>query len=230
MILSYVIFYCIVTAVLLWAVIAGKGPWYVKATFVPAIIWFSLAMGTSTSSMLGWPAQFEHMPDEFELRWAVVKNPQKKSAYEGEIFLWVTDRNPKTDYSMFDLYRPKQNQPRGFTIPYDPDLHEAISEAMKRIRKGERLMGRRSDIEGLLRGEGGKFGKGRGKGDGKGKGLGPGGGDDGSEDDGGGLFYKLPAPKLPPKNKAPTFPAPKNLPPAPPAPEEDLPPAPKLPS
>ncbi len=197
MTLSYVIFYCIVMASLGWSIIGGKGHWLMKLLFVPAVIWFSIAIGVSTSSMLGWPAKFADMPDKFELRWVMVKNPDKKSGYEGNIFLWVTDNNPSDDYGMFDLYRPDKLQPRGFVLPYDPELHKEVGKALQKLRKGQRLMGDKSDLKALLEGKGeGKGKKGRGKGDGKDGGFK---GDDGSPDDGGGLFYKLPPGKLPEK-------------------------------
>jgi hypothetical protein len=178
--------FVILVAVILWFIIWGKGHWLLKAVVVAVSLYFGIATWQSLNGLLGWPApESESLPDKFAVHWVVIKEPSKKTADPGAIFIWVSGPVKES------LFAPDFKEPRAYKLPYSKEMHQRAEGALSLIRKGEKVIGMR--------------GKGKGKGWGqKGKGKGEGEGEKGAW----GMsrkhipdivFHKLPPPKFPPK-------------------------------
>ena len=181
-----VVLYCVLTSLCLWFIIGGKGHWLIKTLTVPMFIGFSICVGITMNTMLGWPTE-EELPQEYEVFWIKVDTPNIKTGYKGLITIWCKDLegNSRKSYS---VYTPKDDDTRIHKLPYSKQLHKRANEAIKMLKKGIRVKGS---------GGGGK-GKGA-KGKGKGKGKSGKGGDD-NDDSVGPKFYVLPPRGLPNKD------------------------------
>lgn len=189
MVLSATIFFCLLVALLLWVIIGGKGHWLLKALLIVPTIWFSVAVGNSLPTMLGWPTSDE-LPEKYELIGAKIEHPNLKTGRPGRILLWVQDMEPSEDKYRWSLYKPDINDSRLHVIPYSKKMHKRVEGAIKLLRQGKRVMGENRK---------GKGGAGKGTRKGKqGKGGKLGGGDEG-DDSVGPKFYVMPPVQLPQK-------------------------------
>lgn len=189
MILSATVFFCLLAILLLWVIIGGKGHWLVKLSLIIPTVAFSLVIGYSLPTMLGWPSKDE-LPKKYELLAARVENPNLKTGYPGRILIWAVDMEPSADKYKWSLYSPDRESPRVYEIPYSKKMHKRVQAAQKMLKKGRRVMGTN-----------GKKGKSKGKTghaarhDKKGN---IGGGEEG-DDSVGPKFYIMPPVKLPQK-------------------------------
>lgn len=194
MVLSATVLFCLLVALLLWVIIGGKGPWWIKAFLIVPTVWFSVVVGNSLPTMLGWPSPAE-LPEKYELIWVNVKTPNLKTGAEGRILLWVKNMAPTQEEYRWSLYKADKTQPRVHIIPYSKAMHKRANQAKGLLKQGKRVMG-----------SNGKGGKGKGKGKagvrgrpGQGKSGTTGGGEE-SDDSVGPKFYIMPPVKLPSKD------------------------------
>ena len=197
------ILYLLLACLLLWVLIGGKGPWYIKCLFIPLCVWFCVAVAVSLPSMLGWPSK-EPLPEKYEVFWAIVENPDLTSGSAGRILVWANDRSEEdVEYGILELYRPNARQPRVHELPYSKQMHEQAQKARELIKKGQRVLG---ENKGGVKGDGKGSGKGKGNGKGKGReGSGTGqngttGGGEENDDSVGPKFYVMPEIELPAKD------------------------------
>ena len=181
--------FIIISSMALWIIIGCKGWWWLKALTVVVALWFSAFLWGSLNTIKGW-ATTDPVPDKYELKWVVIKEPNKKTEHPGAIYLWMIDLNAKDK---------DKGTPRVYEVPYSKELHQQAVNAMGKIGKGGKFFGS-------------KNGKGIGKGDGEGegsggKGLGRKGKGKGQKGAGGGMsentdafrLYELPPPSYPQK-------------------------------
>ena len=202
--------FLVLFAVMLWFIILGKGKWWLKATIVPVVLYFSLIIWFSLSQISGW-ASTNEMPSTFILHWSIIKEPSKKDSHDqGAIFIWATevDDNYQMTHQPVNpiLYpfTPKKNsaEPRSYRVSYSHDLHEKLAKLQTMIAKGKTVIGKNNgkgfgiDEEGQTNGKDGKGKKGKGAGGKAGEQQGSGGSLSQQQDF---MFYELPAPKLPEK-------------------------------
>jgi hypothetical protein len=190
------ILFCILSCLLLWVIIGGRGHWLVKLALILPTVWFSLAISNTLPTMLGWPSEDE-IPAKFEVFWIKVTNPSLTKGAEGSILVWLEDLGKQGDEydSIWSLYRPGNDEPRVHRLPYSEQLHKQANQALDLIKKGKRVAGERGNLKGDGDGKGGK-GKGKGR---KGNGRrGPGGNGE-SDDSVGPKFYVMPPVKMVPK-------------------------------
>lgn len=206
------ILFVIVSALVLWLVILGKGLWWVKLLLVSGVLYFSLALWMSITNISGWAAD-DKLPNKFIIHWGLIKEPDKAKSYDkGTIFIWLTavDENYSPVKSKVSNWiqpftsRKQDSEPRTYRVPYSQELHEQMAGAIAAIKKGKTVVG-----DGEAIGEMGDGEDGNGKGKGKKKGE-KGSGTENTPGDGlpslsndrrnNPLFYELPPPKLPEKS------------------------------
>jgi hypothetical protein len=162
--------FVIIAALTLWIVIGSKGWWWLKALVVAGAVLFSITLWHSLSALQGWPTN-EELPEKFEIKWLVVEEPNKKTGFEGAIYVWAKDLSPKEERNDGVLIlhsKKKSDEPRLYIMPYSRKMHEQAEGIKKQIASGKPFYGE------MLKGKGKGEGKGKGKGEGKGKGKGKG--------------------------------------------------------
>lgn len=197
--------FVIVTTLILWAVIGGKGWWWLKAIMIMGTFLFSISLWHSLESLEGWPTE-ERMPEKFEIKWIVIEEPNMRTGEEGEIFIW--SKNMTKEYNSASSIpllhnKEKSNDPRLHRLPYSREMHKQAQDIQNKIASGEKYYGEMKGGK-MKSGGKGKEGEGKGKSNGKGNGKGKTGEQEG---DGGSLsqkqdliFHELPPPYFIPKN------------------------------
>lgn len=79
-------------------------------------------------ALTGWPSDAAP-PDEFELIYEHVMEPDKNSGTAGAIYLW--------------LATPASDAPRAYRLPYSKPLHEQVTQAADRRSSGKAQIGQR---------------------------------------------------------------------------------------
>ena len=130
-------------AAILWFVIGSKGSKILKAFFIFASIYLCASLGFSLQTFKGWPSN-SFPAGEFQLHWAIVEEPNKKTGDPGSIYMWVSKTNEEERKGIIRFFinfgMGETNEPRAFKISYSRDLHTQIAEAQKRIMLGRRVM------------------------------------------------------------------------------------------
>lgn len=135
--------YALVAALLLNIWIATRWSTGFKVTII--LLTTSLYVGTylGLTEMQGWPTT-DPMPESFRLLWAKIDEPEKTTASEGRIYLWVQE---------LDVAERITGQPRAYSLPFEPDLAEEVEAALNKVEEGALLNGRMT--RGLLKEESG---------------------------------------------------------------------------
>ena len=199
--MSIALTFFIISSLLLWIVIGSKGHWGLKAVTIAFVLYFCLSINLSLSNLLGWPSD-QSLPEEFQVHWIEIKEPNKRTGDKGCVYVWATGsegEHHKTDgwrtlLVYFQNYDP--TEPRAYRLNYSRELHERSQEALGKIKNGEGVGGKNNG-RGKGKGEGEGDGKGKGKGNGDGKNGQAGGGSLSNSDDI--IFHNLPPSKLPDK-------------------------------
>ena len=206
--MSITLAFILLTSLILWFVIGSKGLWGLKAATILLTLYLCLSVNFSLENLVGWPSN-QQPPKEFRVHWIVINEPDKRTGDKGDVYVWVTDMNPKEkeDDSFFISFaNEKMYKPRAYRLEYSKELHKDGQEALEMIMGGQAVMGTNEGLQG--KGEAGE-GQGDGQGDGQGEGEGgEGGGEDGGGEGGGSLsrnggisFQRLPPSKLPSKGE-----------------------------
>jgi hypothetical protein len=185
--LGFVISFVVTYTLLGWFIIGSKGKWLIKACFSAAVVLLTLLNWNSIENMMGWSTTAP-LPEKFEVLWIHVKEPSKKPQTEGGIFVMLRYMSEyESGFSLFD--KKDSQEPRLFKVKYTKEKHEQAMGIIGKLKKGERVFG--SNEKGKGKGK-------NGKGDKEGNGDEPGWN---YEIEGEQLFYILPPPKLPQKNR-----------------------------
>lgn len=197
--------FVIIAALTLWVVLGSKGHWLLKMGMVSVSIFFSILLWNSLVSLQGYPAATQ-MPEQFEIKWLDVQEPNMKTGDPGQICVWARDISPKPAEEIKLHTKEMSGDPRVYEIPYSRKMHEQAQQIKQMIAQGGKFygrMGKEGEMGEAGKGEGkgkGKGGKGKGsKGIGKGK-AGKGGEGSFSRDDRDPMFYELPPPVFPEKD------------------------------
>ena len=188
----------ILSALLLWLIIGVKGRWSVKALVISLVLYSCLSIDFSLANLTGWPSD-QALPDNFQVHWIKVKEPNKRTGEKGSIYVWATDLNRETTKSGWQGWKGyfisfqdyDTTEPRSYRLPYSVNDHKKADQALGMLKGGKKVGGKNNG-----KGKGKGEGKGKGKGDGK-KGQGKGDGSLSRSDDI--IFHELPPTKLPDK-------------------------------
>lgn len=202
--MSITLAFILLTSLVLWFVIGSKGLWGLKAATILLTLYLCLSVNFSLENLVGWPSN-QQPPKEFRVHWVVIKEPNKKTGDKGDVYVWVTDMNPKEkDDGSFFISFANENmyKPRAYRLEYSKELHEDGQKALEMIMGGQAVMGTNEGLQGQ-----GEDGDGQGDGQGEG-GEGDGDGEGGDGEGGGSLsrnggisFQPLPPSKLPSKGE-----------------------------
>jgi len=142
--------YLLLVGLLIWLVIGSKGRWVTKSAAIGLSVTYGVVLWVALTTYLGWPSQAS-VPDEFQLHWASVQEPNKKTGDSGGIYLWA-----ESDLSLVDHARFKYVDSSGlrvYSLVYSREAHKGVLKLQQKIMEG-----RGKPIR-LKRGEEGKDGK-----------------------------------------------------------------------
>lgn len=127
---SLVLAYLIIAAILLLVLIQSPIRWWFKLILIVVVSLFAWISYLGWEQSQGWPAQVG-VPDKFLLHFAVTEEPDDDLEIEGAIFLWLTDLK----------HDELAEEPRAYRLPYDQQLHAKVESAMRRAKAGNLQLG-----------------------------------------------------------------------------------------
>jgi hypothetical protein len=129
----------VVLGVLLLAIgLGSRLSWWVKAAAVVVTSVFFVEAFFATKSLLGWPRDGA-LPARFQLLWARVVEPDRKSSNPGAIYLWIEE---------VDENNVPDGVPRSFRLPYSRPLADRSAKARDEIISGKPQQGSAEEITG----------------------------------------------------------------------------------
>ena len=105
-----------------------------KLTSIFVVSLFYIFSWKGYIGVLGWPTA-EDLPDDFNILWVVIQEPNKNRSNEGELFLWIKE---------IDEFRKPIGAPRSFKLRWNKENHRIAQEALHKLQEGERLNGKKS--------------------------------------------------------------------------------------
>ena len=130
-ILEFAAAYVVLAVLLLSLNAVSLWRWWVKLGAVVVTTAFFGATYVFTTALLGWPSPTEP-PQEFNLLWSKIVEPNPVNGVEGAIYLWAQELD--------DTRRPK-GPPRAYSLTYDKPLALLVAGAQDKRDKGIQIMG-----------------------------------------------------------------------------------------
>ena len=127
--------FLLLVALILWLIILSKGKfWIIKSIVITIATLFSIVILLSLKDFIGWPSK-STLPQEFQLHWAIIDEPDKIKNTEGAIYMWVTE---------LDNENKNKGLPRAYKIDYTRKNHEEIMKGLISLgdgiqQKGEKV-------------------------------------------------------------------------------------------
>lgn len=119
--------FLILVALILWFIILSKGKmWVLKSIVILTATLFSIVVLLSLKDFIGWPSNSD-LPEEFQLHWAIINEPDKIKNTEGKIYIWATK---------LDKEKKRKDMPRAYKIDYTRKNHEEITAGLIKIGDG----------------------------------------------------------------------------------------------
>lgn len=132
MIPSIFVGFVLLDALLLWAVIYGRGRWALKLAAILVVLAFNFTTWHALDSYRGWPTPVNEPPADAVYVDSIVNEPDNATGDPGSIYLWLVPiRHGHTPLG----YSPADAEPRAYRLPYSEPLYRAVVAA-QRIRKG----------------------------------------------------------------------------------------------
>jgi len=127
--------FVIIASLFLYFIIGTKAPLLVKVIIIPIVIWFTLALYFTPGKLMGWPTHAEP-PDRSIILLPIIKEPAGDSKGFIDLLVIVREESKK---SLIEQLKPgnvfsynNKNTERLYRLPYDRELHEAITKAQKK--------------------------------------------------------------------------------------------------
>jgi hypothetical protein len=124
--------YASLGALLLVVLVRLAIPGPVKIAAIGAMSVFNICVFFWSQGLLGWSSATA-VPDQFQLLWSRVVEPNPSRGQAGAIHLWV---------EALDEHNLPSGEPRAFVLPYSPALAAKAAEAQTEIKKGNPQGGR----------------------------------------------------------------------------------------
>ena len=127
--------FLVLIALILWMIIISKGGmWTIKSIVISIATLFTIFVFLSLKNFIGWPIKSK-LPEEFQLHWAIIHEPNKLERKEGYIYIWATELNANSKNSGI---------PRAYKSKYTRKNHEQVAAALLRLgdgilQKGEQI-------------------------------------------------------------------------------------------
>ncbi len=136
--------FLLLVALILWLIILSKRKfWIIKSIVITIATLFSIVVLLSLKDFIGWPSK-SALPQEFQLHWAIINEPDKIKNTEGAIYMWVTE---------LDNENKNKGLPRAYKIDYTRKNHEEIMKGLISLgdgiqQKGEKVEAKENiDVE-----------------------------------------------------------------------------------
>ena len=117
--------YIALAVLLLGLCLYSKWSVWIKAGAIVLTGFFYYATYFSLQGLLGWPTQV-NLPGEFIMLAGKVEEPNEKTKEEGAVYLWALPLDEEKIKGM----------PRSYIVPYSKSLHNQVTKANKRLRRG----------------------------------------------------------------------------------------------
>ena len=146
----------------LWILSESTLKWYIKVACISIFCVFTVIFWGTTHTFLGWVADGEDAPEKVKIHWVIIKEPNKLLGEKGQIYILLesADRGKVGFISKVFGYKKKRKvEPRLHGVPYSRELHEQIEKKiMPKLKRGQPVVGKLSDVGGD-----GRKGEGKGK-------------------------------------------------------------------
>ena len=136
--------FLVLTVLILWMIIISKGgTWTIKSIVIFIATLFTIIVFLSLKNFIGWPSKSK-LPQEFQLHWAIIHEPNKLKRKEGYIYMWATELS--VNDKNFGI-------PRAYKLKYTRKNHKQVAAALLRLgdgilQKGEKVEAKEDiDIE-----------------------------------------------------------------------------------
>jgi len=116
--------YIALAALLINLNLFSKWSWLIKAGAIVAVTGFYFASYYSIIALLGWPTSAT-LPQRFILHAVEIREPDKTSGADGEIYIWASTINDDST----------QTDPRAYRLAYSLELHSKVDEAQTKLRR-----------------------------------------------------------------------------------------------
>ena len=130
-ILEFAAAYVVLATLLLSLNAVSLWRWWIKIAAVVVTTVFFGATYVFATGLLGWPAPMEP-PQEFNLLWSRVVEPNPINGIEGAIYLWAQE---------LDATRRPKGPPRAYSLTYTRPLAIIVAGAQEKRDKGIQVMG-----------------------------------------------------------------------------------------
>ena len=128
--------FLLLVALILWLIILSKGKfWVIKSIVITIATLFSIVVLLSLKDFIGWPSK-STLPQEFQLHWAIIDEPDKIKNTEGAIYMWVTE-----------LDKENKGLPRAYKINYTRKNHEEIMKGLISLGDGIQQKGEKVKVK-----------------------------------------------------------------------------------
>lgn len=119
-------------ALLLWALVYGRGHWAPKVAAIVVVLGFNFGVWHALDSFKGWPTT-DTPPARAQFIEAVVHEPDTQTGDPGAIYLWLVPlTNPGTPLG----YQQSNGEPRAYRLPYSEQLYKQVIQAQAAKKRG----------------------------------------------------------------------------------------------
>lgn len=129
--------YMIIAVLLLSMNLTSRWRWWIKAGAIVVTTVFFVQSYISTAGLLGWPTP-DRLPNDFQLHWTRIVEPDEFSNTPGAIYMWVEE---------LDANNVPLGVPRSFELPYTRQLAESVQEAQDNLEQGREQAGSVEEFE-----------------------------------------------------------------------------------
>ena len=84
-----------------WLMTESSLKWYIKTACISTFCIFTVIFWSTINSFLGWPADENDVPEIVRIHWIVIKEPNKQTGYEGDIFFLLESVEKETNIIFF---------------------------------------------------------------------------------------------------------------------------------
>ena len=130
--------FLLLVTLILWLIILSKGKfWIIKSIVITVATLFSIVVLLSLKGFIGWPSKSQ-LPQEFQLHWAIIDEPDKIKNTEGAIYMWITK---------LDKENKNKGLPRAYKINYTRKNHEQIMQGLISLGDGIQQKGEKVKVK-----------------------------------------------------------------------------------
>ena len=130
--------YIVLALLLLSLNVFSLWKWWIKAGAVVVTSACFVIAYVAISAMIGWPSR-STLPARFSVLATRIEEPNRLTGAAGHIYLWVEELNANA---------VPDSPPRGYELPYTPQLADDTDAAQKKINSGEKVMGQSQAVGG----------------------------------------------------------------------------------